>query len=275
MNSLYLQSKNLTMKIFSILLILIFPLALVAQKNSDDDEEEEKLSTKTLAYGITSSNHTGIIGGLILRNSFPVSIRNGKPVNRYLAIEALNLKNSREKNSLSTYGSKFIFGKTNYLFSLRTQYGREYYFFKNDKDNGVGFSLIVAGGPSFGLIKPYYIKYAGKSNESPQTVPFDPNIHKNVSNITGAANIWEGFFTNLKLNPGLHFKVAGNFDLKTFNDNMTGMEVGTTFEVFSKKAEILSSKFSDNPRAFASVYLTLYFGNKKLLKKKKNDNSGK
>jgi hypothetical protein len=46
-------------------------------------------------------------------------------------------------------------------------------------------------------------------------------------------------------------------------------EVGTVIEFFSSKPEILSSKFSDNPQAFATVYLTLYFGNKKLLKSKK------
>jgi hypothetical protein len=249
--------------------VLVFLLAIsfeiTAQKSSEDEPTE--ISTKTLAYGLTTNNFSGIIGGGVLRNSFPVSIRNNKPVYRYLAIEAVNIKNPREANILSVYGSRYVYGKKNYFFSLRPEYGREFSVFKKDGENGIGFSLIFAGGPSIGLEKPYYIKYSSKAGEAAQTVPFDPNIHKNSSNISGAGNIFQGFFKGLKVIPGLHFKAAANIDMNTFNDKVTGIEVGTLLEVFSKKPEILASRFSSNPQVYPTFYFTLYFGNKKLVNK--------
>jgi hypothetical protein len=245
-------------------LLLLTTVNLFAQKGADEDTE---ISTKTLAYGLTTNNFSGIIGGGVLRNSFPVTQRKGKPVYRYLAIEAVNIKNPREANILSVYGSRYVYGKKNYFFSLRPEYGREFSVFKKDGENGIGFSVIFAGGPSIGLEKPYYIKYSTKAGDAAQTVPYDPNIHKNSSNISGAGNIFQGFFKGLKVIPGLHFKAAANIDMNTFNDKVTGIEIGTLLEVFAKKPEILANRFSSNPQVYPTLYFTLYFGNKKLVNK--------
>lgn len=260
---------------FSRKLTLVFSLSILpflgfTQKNEDDTG----IDTKTLAYGLTTNNYTSLVGGVILRNSFPVSMRKNKPVNRYLAIEAVNLKNPREESILSAYGSKFVYGKTNYFFSVRPQYGREFYFFQKTDENSVGFSIIVAGGPSLGLSKPYYIKYTNQKGDTPQTVPYNPDIHTNTSYIIGAGSIFQNVFNGLKVIPGIHAKLATNIDVSTFNNNVTGLELGTLFEVFAKKPEILAPKFSDNPQTFATLYLTLYFGNKKLVKNKKNGSKG-
>lgn len=251
------------------LLILLFLVSVgttYGQLNAQ--EEAEEVDTKTLAYGLTTNNHSGLIGGAILRNSMTVGTYKGKPVNRYLSVELVTIKNSREKSDLSMYGGKFTYGKTNHFFSIRPQYGREVYFYNKDAENSIGFSLIVSGGPSFGIQKPYYIKYSNQDQQV-ETVPYNPDIHSDPTRILGAGNILQNLFKNLKFNPGFHVKVASNFDISTFNDNVSGIELGTTFEVFSKKPEMMAPKFSENPQAFASLYLTLYFGNKKLLPKKK------
>jgi hypothetical protein len=257
------------MKIFQYLVFIqtVLCLSVSAQKPKADPPDQE--DTKTLAYGITTNNHSGILGGFVVRSSTPLSSKNGKAVHTYLAIEAVNLKNLRERSILSAYGSRFVFGKSNHFFSIRPQYGREFYIFNKDTENSVGFSAILAAGPSLGLEKPYYIKYAPSRNESPQTVPFNPDIHTNIGFITGSGSILQGMFKGIRVIPGAHVKAAANLDMSTFNNNVTGFEVGTVIEFFSSKPEILSSKFSDNPQAFATVYLTLYFGNKKLLKSKK------
>ncbi|MCP9766779.1 hypothetical protein EGI22_02590 [Lacihabitans sp. LS3-19] len=257
-------------KLILIICAFILPFIVFAQ-NGDDDSG---IDTKTLSYGLTTNNYSSLLGGVILRNSFPVSKRKNNPVNRYISVEAINLKNPREQNILSAYGSKFVYGKTNYFFSIRPQYGREYYFFQKDDENSIGFSVIVAGGPSIGLSKPYYIKYTNSKGDSPQTVQYNPDIQTNASYIIGAGNILQNLFTGLKFNPGLHAKIAANIDISTFNNNVTGVEIGTLFEAFAKKPEILAPKFSDNPQTFATLYLTLYFGNKKLVKNKKNGSKG-
>lgn len=256
-------------------LILFFAATLLPLLSfSQKIEEDTGIDAKTLSYGLTTNNYTSLLGGVVLRNSFPVSKRKNKLVNRYLAVEAVNLKNPREESILSAYGSKFVYGKTNYFFSIRPQYGREYYFFEKADENSVGFSVIVAGGPSIGLSKPYYIKYTNQKGDSPQTVAYNPDIHTNTSYIIGAGSIFQNMFTGLKFVPGVHAKIATNIDISTFNNNVTGVELGTLWEVFAKQPEILATKFSDNPQTFATLYLTLYFGNKKLVKNKKNGGKG-
>ena len=68
----------------------------------------------------------------------------------------------------------------------------------------------------------------------------------------------------------LNFRDSGSI----YANVLSVIPMGTTLEVFSKKPEILSPKFSDNPQTFATLYLTLYFGNKKLVKNKKNGRKG-
>jgi hypothetical protein len=246
--------------------ILVFSVELSFSQAKEEDEEF-KLDTKTLSYGLSHNTFSGLIAGGVLRNSFPVSIRNNKPVYRYLALELINIKNPRESTTLSVFGSRYVYGKENYLFSIRPEYGREFTLFKKDGENGVGLNWIVAAGPSIGLEKPYYIKYASKAGESPQTVAFNPDIHKNTQNITGSGNIFQGLFKDLRFNPGLHLKVSTAIDMNTFQDKVTGIEVGTTMELFFKEPNILADKFATNQRFYPSLYLTLYFGNKKLVKK--------
>lgn len=228
-------------------------------------EEEEGIDTKTLAFGATTSNFTNLIGGVVVRSSVPVSVRKNKSVYQYMAIEALNLKNPREYSQFTGFGPKFTVGKRNYLFTVRPQYGREYAVFQKTKDSNIGLSVVFAGGPSLGLLKPYYVRY----EDNNAFVQYDPN---RKGRINGVGGILKNGFRGIKFTPGLHAKAAVNVDINTFNDNVTGLEIGTTVETFFKKPEILASTFSDNPQTFVSVYLTLYFGNKSIVKKKDSGN---
>lgn len=228
-------------------------------------EEEEGIDTKTLAFGVLTSNYTSLIGGLVARSSTPVSVRKNKSVYRYLAIEALCLKNPREYSQFTGFGPKFTPGKRNYLFSIRPQYGREYAVFEKTKDSNIGLSMVFAAGPSLGLLKPYYVRY----EDSNAFVQYDPNRKGNINAVGG---ILKNGVKGIKFIPGLHAKAAVNIDINTFSDNVTGLEIGTTVETFLKKPEILASTFSDNPQTFVSVYLTLYFGNKSIVKKKDSGN---
>lgn len=234
---------------------------------AQEKEEEEGIDTKTLAFGVTTSNYTNLIGGLVVRSSIPVDIRKNKTVYQYVAVEILNLKNPREYNQFTGWGPKYVYAKTNYLFALRPQYGREYAIFQRSNDSNVGLSVIMAGGPTLGLLKPYYVKY----DDNNVFIQYDPRIQ---GRITGVGGLLKNGFRGMKISPGLHAKLAANIDINTFSDNVTGLEIGTTAEYFFKRPEILAATLSDNPQTFISVYLTLYFGNKKIMqpKKKKSGN---
>lgn len=250
----------------SILLTSIFVVCSLlgfSQRKKITDVLNLPEDTKIFAYGVTTNTNSGLLGGFVLRHSKNIDSKEGNTINRYVALEAVNVKHPKEYGLVTGVGSQVVFGKKNYLLSLRPEYGRERYFFRKNNDEGIGLSGILAGGPSVGLQKPYYIRYSKiGSTEAPVTVPFDANIHQ-INQITGSANIWKGFFKGTKVIPGLHLKAAINLDLTTFGDNVTGIEMGVTSEYFFKEPEIMANELSKNNQFFSAVYLTLYLGNKK------------
>ncbi|MCR9063420.1 MAG: hypothetical protein NXI00_05620 [Cytophagales bacterium] len=250
---------------------LVFLLTFVVLTSNaqlrNSEEESDQNDSKYFAYGVTTNTHSGLLGGFVFRSSTPIATGKTMPVHRYIALEAVNLKHPKENSSPTPLGTKFIYGKVNYFFVLRPEYGREWYFFKKNGESSIGLSGILAVGPSIGIQKPYYIKYGRDISEQAVLTQYDPDIHTDFNSIRGAGSIWQGFLNNAKINPGIHIKAATSIDMSTFGDNITGFELGTTLELFSKEPEIMSSKLTTNSRAYATAYLTLYFGNKRLIKK--------
>lgn len=254
------------------LFIVVFFLSgsLLAQRNRNntpEDADDDIIDSKTLAYGATTNTNSGLLGGFVLRSSTPVGKRGSLPIHRYLALELVNVKHPKESLRRTVPGNRFAFGKTNYLFTIRPEYGREWFFFNKGNDNGIGLSGILAVGPSFGIEKPYYLRYNAGNQESMQVIVYDPDIHTDITRITGAASIWQGFLRNAGFVPGFHLKGALNLDMSTFGDKITGFELGATAEFFTRSPEIMNPKITGSPRSFVSAYLTLYFGNKKLIKR--------
>ncbi|CAH0994874.1 hypothetical protein EMA8858_00987 [Emticicia aquatica] len=247
-------------KLFSILLVLT-SISTFAQKKTPTKKTSEDY--KMLAYGATTNTNSGLLGGFVVRHSSAIGNTKGHPLHRYIAIEAVNIKHPKEKSEPTSIANRFIFGKTNYLFSVRPQYGREIVYFKKNGEDGIGISLILAGGPSIGLQKPYYIKYDRTGRGAIEIVQYDPNIHKELNRIQGSAGIMNEFFKGIQFNPGAHIKVAANIDMNTFGNSLTGFEIGLTAELFSKTPEIMSSQLTKNSNFYTSGFLTVYFGNRK------------
>ncbi len=248
-------------RIFSIFLLLTAVCSYAQRGTSAPKKTSEDY--KMFAYGVTTNTNSGLLGGVVVRHSKAVGIMNGHPMHRYVAIEAINIKHPKEKSEPTSIANRFIFGKRNYFFSVRPEYGREVVFFKKNGEDGIGISLIVAGGPSIGLQKPYYIKYDKTGRGATEVVQYDPNIHKDINKIQGSAGIWQEFFKGMTLNPGLHAKIAANIDMNTFGNSLTGFEIGVTSEIFSKTPEIISNQLTTNARFYTSGYLTIYLGNRK------------
>ena len=240
--------------------------ALTGHAQRKDAVEQKGIldNPKLFAYGLTTNTRSGIIGGFVFRSSIPTNKDIKKPVNTYLAIEAVNIKHPKENFSPTPVVSKYVIGKTNYLFSIRPEYGKEWYMFKKGNEASIGLSGILAVGPSFGIQKPYYIKYGAFNSEKSVLTIYDPDVHTDINSISGAAGIWQGFLNNSKIIPGFHVKAATNIDMNTFGDNVTGFELGTVLEFFTKTPEIMTPKLVENQRTFVSAYLTLYIGNKRL-----------
>jgi hypothetical protein len=231
-----------------------------AQRRTEQDTDIEKYNSLT-SIGVTTNTNSGILGGVVLRKSksLPGTLF-GKQQFQYLALEVVNVKHPKELSSQNfVTGSRFTYGKQNYLFVLRPEYGRELMFFNRHADEGISISGIVAAGPSIGLEKPYIIQFQSRPGVI-VSEPYDPIKHAQTELIIGSGSFFQGF-DKVKIVPGLHVKAALTFELSAFRENMTGLEIGFLAEAFSRKIIIMPA--AENRSFFTSGYVTLYFGNKK------------
>ncbi|MGL4631443.1 MAG: hypothetical protein ACRCVT_09585 [Leadbetterella sp.] len=260
-----------------ILICLVFFILNFYGANSQSLKEivsQDTISKKMLAYGAYTSNHSSLLGGLVLRSSISHPTKDN--VNRYFYIDLTNIKNYREINNTQYQNTApYVFGKRNYFFVLRPQYGKEVRILNSVNTNNPNFSYIIAAGPSFGLQKPYLIKYGDIKN--PLTEQFDPLLHDDLNKIYGKAPFSERLFKDIQIIPGINVKAAINLDINLFGSKVSGLELGIIGEYFFKEPEIFAPKFAENEQLFAHVYLSLYFGNEKLVskfKRKKKSDTG-
>lgn len=255
-----------------LLLSSLLPLSQVSCAQSADSEDEQYRTITT--FGVTANTNSGIIGGVSFRQSKLLSgTLLGMPQYRYLSVELVNVKHPKEvASSISSFGSRFIDGKENYLFVVRPQYGREVKLFQRNADEGLAISGILAGGPSLGIIKPYYLEVSSSNGNNTRQVPAS-QVNGSTTPVTGETVVGKGsFFQGLgesKLTVGLNIKAALSFELSAFRTNTTGVEIGFLTEVFPNRILIIpnttpgSDRTSGNRSFFTSGYITLFFGNKK------------
>lgn len=240
------------------MLIAVLSTNTYAQRRAKTEDNEDSYK-KFTSIGITTNTNSGILGGAVLRQSSALSSTfMGKNQYRYLALEIVNVKHPKELSvqDFST-GARLVYGKQNYLFVLRPEYGRELTLFNRHEDEGISISGIVAAGPSLGLEKPYMIQY--QDGRRTVTAAYDPVKHASTG-IVGAGGFFQGFGLT-KIVPGVHIKTALSFELSAFRENVTGLEIGFIAEAFTRKIDIMA--YADNRSVYTSGYITLYFGNKK------------
>lgn len=220
---------------------------------------DEENYNSILSFGLTTNTNSGILGGIAARKEIAI---NNDALHRqfhYFSLEIVNVNHPKE-NTVSILGnsSSYVDNKQNYLFAIRPQYGREINLFHKSSDGGVNVNGIIAGGPTIGLVKPYYVQVL-YSRGNFRDEPFDPNKH-NRGNIYGSGSFLEGL-GDANLVPGINLKAALNFELDAFRQSNISLEIGFLAEAYTKKVNILAS--ADNKSVFTSGYLTIFFGGKR------------
>jgi hypothetical protein len=248
--------------LLSVSILFALSTDMYAQRRAKAEDSEESYKSFT-SVGITTNTNSGILGGAVFRQSSALSSKLfGKNQYRYLAVEVVNVKHPKELSQQDfATGNRLVYGKQNYLFVIRPEYGREITLFNRHEDEGISISGILAAGPSLGLEKPYMIQY--QDTDGVATVPFDPAKHSGGvqgTGIIGAGSFFQGF-GQTKIVPGLHVKTAMSFELSAFRENVTGVEIGFIAEAFTRKIQIMA--FAENRSVYTSGYITLYFGSKK------------
>lgn len=235
------------MKKLSILLLLVFPFLGAAQLF----EGEEFEYTSEWIWGINKNTNGGLIGGLMLRHSRKKS----DDVYHTFGLELSNVKHPSEARYPGLQGAGFIYGKNNYLYAIRTNYGLEKLMFKKANQQGVQISLAAAAGPTFGLVAPYYIL-----NSDQQYEQFDYQQHGSPGSILGPGKLFQGLGDS-DFVPGLNTKGSIFFEFGTYRSNVAGVEVGVMAEAFTKEIVLVSTQ--PNKSVFTSVFFTLFWGTRK------------
>ena len=178
---------------------------------------------------------------------------------RTLGLELINVKHPKEVryNSVLT-GNLFIWGKTNYLYAIRFQYGRDYIMFRKAPQQGVQIIGMLSGGPTLGFLAPYYIEYSIGSINSVR-VAYDPAQHDFI-NILGTGRLFQGVpKSDIKI--GLNVKTGLSFEFGTFKSNVTGFEVGFLVEAYTEKIILVPN--AENKAVFPTAFITLFYGSRK------------
>lgn len=237
------------MKYFLLLAFLLgtsFNLLAQEEESGDYDYDKEVL------FGINKNTNGGLIGGV----SFKIGSRINDNLFQFFNLELANVKNPKEVRYNTVLGNSYIFGKSNYLYAIRPQYGREIIAFKKAPHQGVQISFLTAIGPTIGLLAPYYVEYALSRTETVRQ-PYDPSVHQSRFNILGPGRLFEGIGES-EIAFGANAKAAINFEFGFFKSNVTGLELGYQFEGFTKEIPLMPT--TENRQIFQSVYVTLFYG---------------
>ncbi|GAB4233477.1 MAG: hypothetical protein Tsb0034_06760 [Ekhidna sp.] len=224
-------------------------LPMLAVGQLFDGEEYEY--TSEWIWGINKNTNGGLIGGLILRYSRSV----GEDFYETYGLELSNVKHPSEARYVGRSGAGFTFGKSNYLYAIRLQYGREKLLFKKANQQGVQISAAASAGPTIGLVAPYYVLNADGTYSQ-----FNNVDHGSPSAIGGPGKLFQGL-GDADFVPGLNTKGSLFFEFGTYRSNVAGIEVGVMLEAFTK--EIILVPTQPNKSVFSSVFFTLFWGTRK------------
>ncbi len=240
------------MKKISILIFALLILSFGAFAQTQDSYEYQSEFT----WGITKNTASGLIGGFTFKKAKKI---NDKVLATY-GLEIVNVKHPQEVRTTSVQtGNFYIFGKSNYLYAFRFQYGRDVILFKKAPQQGVEIKGVFAVGPSFGLQTPYYVEYTGDAGGfNTQTSQYNTSIP--TQQILGAGRLFEGLGES-KIKLGGNFKAAVNFELGTVKSQVTGFEAGFLVDAYTSRIELMptAKKYSVYP----TLFLTLFYGTRK------------
>lgn len=235
--------------ILVIFLLLTLPVAASVAQVQDGYEYQTEF-----IWGISKNTSGGLIGGFVFKKSFKMSDK----MLQTFGLEIMNVKHPQEIRYNSRLGNFFTFGKQNYLYAFRFQYGRDIILFKKAPQQGVEIKAVFAAGPTIGVEAPYYVEWENSDARITIREQYNASIIKD--NILGPGRLFQGLGQS-KLVPGLNLKAALNFELGIFKSQVTGFESGFLLDVYTRDIDMMVK--AKNYSAYPTLFLTLFFGNRK------------
>jgi hypothetical protein len=207
-------------------------------------------------WGINKNTSGGLIGGFVFKKSRKL---NDKLLETY-GLEIMNVKHPQESRRNSQYtGNFYTYGKSNYLYSFRFQYGRDIILFKKAPQQGVEIKAVFAVGPSIGIVAPYYVEYAeGGNGLLTKREQYNESIQ--AIDIIGPGRLFEGLGES-SFAFGGNLKAALNFEVGAFKSQVTGFEGGFLLDLYTKEIEMVPS--AKNYSMYPTLFITFFYGSRK------------
>jgi hypothetical protein len=230
---------------FLSVLIITLPTIGYCQFEGESDYAKEFL------WGITKNTNSGLIAGGVLRHA---RIKKERTYETF-GLEIVNVKHPKEQKYTAQTGTSFIWGKQNHLYAIRGQYGVDKILYKKAPQQGVQINAAFSGGPTIGIVAPYYVLTAGG-----EYVVYDPTLYPTIQSIQGSGKFLQGFGQS-KIVPGINAKVGISFEFGAFKNNVTGVELGLLAEAYIKEIVLIPTQ--PNQSLFTSAFFTFYWGTRK------------
>jgi len=234
-------------------IIAFFFLSLTTLATNGQTQDSYEYQSEFI-WGINKNSSGGLIGGFVFKKARKLTDR----MLETYGLEIMNVKHSLEMKRSSQFGNFFIFGKSHYLYALRPQYGRDFIVFKKAPQQGVEVKVVLAAGPSIGIVAPYYIERRTSGVNASHHQPYTPDVPFN--DILGTGNLFEGLGES-SIQVGANFKAAMNFELGTIKSQVTGFEAGFLLDAYVNQIALMPS--APNKSAFPTVFFTLFYGSRK------------
>lgn len=227
--------------------------------------------------GVLYNEESAFLGG-IHSSGFNLGYRKGIIKKYYLTtyyhIDLGGLKHPREyqqtlraQSALHniTSANSFIYGKQNSFFALRGGLGAKRYFSEKARRKGVAVALTYEGGPSIGLVKPYYLDLRKFNDDQYYIEPtkYNPKIKEeflNLNNIAGSSSLLKGI-TEMDIIPGIQGKVMLNFSFGDIESSVKSLEAGLMVDIYTRKVPIMIEE--PNTAYFINFYVGVEFGKRK------------
>jgi hypothetical protein len=235
--------------------LLILVLSLIFTQGFGQEAPASFDYGREVAWGVTKATNSGLIGGFLGK----MAIRKSDNSLHYFGVEIVNVKHPKEERYYSFTGNTYIYGKANYLYNLRTYYGRDFILFRKAPQQGVQVDGILAGGPTFGIVAPYYIEYLMPNGDVVKE-QYNPQKHDNRENILGTGNLFQGI-GHSSIQMGFNLKAGLSFEFSTVKYSVVGIETGFMVEAFINQIPIIPT--AEQYRLFPNAYVSLYYGSRR------------
>lgn len=176
--------------------------------------------------------------------------------------EILEIKHAKELKQQVSFSSSqpIIFGKVNYFYPVKLGVQQQIVLGNKGNKNGVSVTGNFGGGISLALLRPYLINVLDNGTEKYIGYSDDSTAFLNTAGYISGPGFGKGW-NKLKVTPGIYIKPAIRFDYGKYNEMINAIEVGASFEYYTKK--IHQMVFSKQEQMFFSAYVSLIFGKRK------------